>query len=360
MKRKLLTMVVSIMLMLVLSISIVGCKNGGTPTETIDLFDYVNTVTACFEENSKSQNEYQEKALTLSREELILEPTELVYYENQGDAEMVTKTHDFFVKQSANGTLQFKKVGEDYFAYANLKGTLVSETPTVSSADTLEILTTNVSRELEYRLGVISGDTPTYYISCKNVVVDANDPDNCETSFTYKTFDTKQEYLSALDDVYYLFAEHESAVLLSISEKNTLGLVLNFPGIESSNKQQILGGTMLDSNLAFVPLFIADYVNFTKTGNEYASSIQSNLELVPPIHGDFIFNTRLTDKQLISTTAIYEMSSFTNPNTITKSNLTQQINFNQKVNFNALTSLEGYVLDTGLNTDQFFSAYDLI
>ena len=36
--------------------------------------------------------------------------------------------------------------------------------------------------------------------------------------------------------------------------------------------------------------------------------------------GDFIFNTRLTDKQLISTTAIYEMSSFTNPNTITKSN----------------------------------------
>ena len=84
--KKLLTMVVSIILMLIMSISIVGCKDG-TPTQETSLFDYSKTLNSWYLSKMENVDAFEEKSLNLTFSSTASETEELEYYEKLGDTE---------------------------------------------------------------------------------------------------------------------------------------------------------------------------------------------------------------------------------------------------------------------------------
>ena len=66
-------MVVSIILMLIMSISIVGCKDG-TPTQETSLYDYSKTLNAWYLNKVKNADIFEEKSLNITFSQIISPP----------------------------------------------------------------------------------------------------------------------------------------------------------------------------------------------------------------------------------------------------------------------------------------------
>ena len=356
--RKILSMVVSVILMLVLSISIVGCKNGGTPTEKTTLHEYSKTVNDWLLNSMQTENEFKEKSLTVTCISAGEKTEEYEYYEQEGDTEMVTKTHTSTSFGKAVGNLEFKQVGENYFAYSKITGNYTESFVSVDSVTNLLVIEEEtVNRELEYRLGVIPGDSPTYYISCKDTVTISNTDDiENGTTYTYNTFSTVDEYLDAMYEIYYLFNNHELTPTYSLLEKNTLGSILEINNIEDASAFDILGSCVYDLNSPFIPLFLANYTDFTKTGDLYNSSIQTTLNGIMGVgtmYANFKFNTSLTAKELKETHNVMSIAMMTDL-VSNKNTMDYKTEFYSKANFNTLSNLDGYELDTLLTPSHFF------
>ncbi|MBO4962370.1 MAG: hypothetical protein J6C97_01190 [Clostridia bacterium] len=360
--KKLLTMVISIMLMLILSISVVGCKDGGAPTQETDLYNYSKTLNAWHLNETKNMQEFQEQSLNLNYEAFSEDTEEYEYYEQEGDTEMVTKTHTSTMSIEIEGSFQFKKVGEDYFAYSILKGTSVQNAVYVdSTTNLLKVNSGTLFHEVEYRLGVISGDTPTYYLSCKDIfdVTSSNDQIDIQdsTSYTYKTYGAKEDYLSDFDKLYNLFINYKEPTLYSFLDEDSLGLVLNIS--DTSNLTQMdWMGYCVEANSPFIPLFLADTANYYKTGNEYSCILNKCLNMmIGPIGSMFVnlqYGTNLTETQLNSSS--FKMDMIGVGSSLSKSSTSQKIDFSKKTTFKPLSSLNDYQEDTSLSTTDFFDA----
>ena len=360
--KKLLTMVVSIILMLVMSISIVGCQEG-TPTQEASLYDYSKTLNSWYLSKLENVNDFEEKSLNLTFSSTASETEELEYYEKLGDTEKVTKEHTSSAESKVEASLQFKKVGEDLFAYAIIKGTTTQIDVSVDY-DTQLLVTENgtIYRELEYRLGVIAGEQPTYYLTCKNHIdvtgIEDNEYFKDETTYTYTTYENKENYLADLKEVYSLFENYESTIMLSMLEEEFLGGILEISNTEDLSTMEWINYCVESRETPFLPMFLADTKTFSKTGNVYSSELDKIITM--PMGSNVVlanikYTTDITETQLKSSTMIMDMDMASSSSSSMTNYNYQKLDFSNKANFKVLSNLNGYEINDDLDVYYFFN-----
>ena len=179
-----------------------------------------------------------------------------------------------------------------------------------------------------------------------------------ETTFTYTTYENKENYLADIKKVYSLFENYESTIMLSTLEKEMLSGILEITNPEDLSTLEWINYCVESRETPFLPMFLADTKTFSKTGNVYSSELDKIITM--PMGSNVVlanikYTTDITETQLKSSTMIMDMDMASSSSSSMTNYNYQKLDFSNKANFKVLSNLNGYEINDDLDANYFFN-----